>query len=102
MYEQIEIEIKVLRDNGNKKPLREMSFVIMVIDLENRLLNISQQRWVYLGLAENCNSHCATITATCKFFQSEGKSMLLRRRKTKKVWKSCDKESETFHWLNFC
>ena len=51
MHEQIEKEIKVLRDNGNKKPLREMSFVIMVIDLENRLLNIFPAKMGLFGIS---------------------------------------------------
>lgn len=68
MYEQIEIEIKVLRDNGNKKPLREMSFVIMVIDLENRLLNIFPAKMGLFGISRelqftlcNHNSHMQVL-----------------------------------------
>lgn len=42
-------EVRVLRDNGNKKPLREITSVITIDDLENRLPDIFPTK---LGLSE--------------------------------------------------
>ena len=42
-------EVRVLRDNGNKKPLREITSDINIDDLENRLPDIFPAR---MGLFE--------------------------------------------------
>ena len=84
MYEQIEIEIKVLRDNGNKKPLREMSCVIMVIDLENRLLNIFPAKMGLFGISRELQFTLCNHNSHMQVLPEWGKKHASKEEKNKK------------------
>ena len=39
-----------------------------------------QQRWIYLGSAENCNSGSATMVSVCKFPHDEENAFIQGKR----------------------
>ena len=84
MHEQIEREIKVLRDNGNKKPLREMSFVIMVIDLENRLLNIFPAKMGLFGISRELHFTLCNHNSHMQILPEWGKKHASKKGRNKK------------------
>ena len=66
-----------------------------------RLPGISQQRWVYSELAENCSPRSATTVSHVQVPTQQGEETAFIEGK--RGWESCsNKESVAFHWLSPC